>query len=199
MWLQTQQDKKHHVRPLRNGSKCCKRPWGVLSYRMIRRYRIWLLWLVFSFNAACFISIKKTICQKTYLRNQHPGPREELCSMNYSVLSAFLTGNFSSLNSCSQQLFQSVGFRNNPLQQLFVQKVNTSFYISQQHLLLQILESFKVFFKIGGIIWQNLLHSEWQRWHKFWQDSCSCRVVQINPSLCPGTGFGSCLEWHREH
>lgn len=95
---------------------------------------IWLLWLVFSSNAACFISIKNTIWQKTYLRNQHPGLREELCSMNYSALSAFLTGNFSSLNSCSQQLFESIGLRNNPLQQLFVQKVNTSFYISQQHL-----------------------------------------------------------------
>lgn len=90
--------------------------------------------VVFSFNAACFISIKNTIWQKTYLRNQHPGLREELCSMNYSVFSAFLTGNFSSLNSCSQQLFQSVGLRNNPLQQLFVQKVNIPFYISQQHL-----------------------------------------------------------------
>lgn len=55
-------------------------------------------------SVACFTSIKNTIWQKSYLRNQHSGLREELCPKNHSVLSTFLAGNFSSLS----QLLRSI-------------------------------------------------------------------------------------------
>lgn len=72
---------------------------------------IWNLTFPFFFlSAACFISIKNTIWQKSYRRNQHPGLREELCPTNYSVLSTFLTGNFSVLS----QLFTTTISKRRP-------------------------------------------------------------------------------------